>query len=103
MLGVFPFVRITHAEAASDRLLVNGFGGDDLFSAAGLEASAIQLTLDGGVGNDALRGGAGNDVLSGGAGSDFLDGGAGADQISCGGIGDTIVPDPLDVIAADCS
>jgi hypothetical protein len=34
---------------------------------------------------------------------DFLDGAAGADQISCGGAGDTIVPDPLDIIAADCS
>ena len=103
VFGLSPFVRISHAEAASDRLLVKGQDGDDLFSAGGLAASAIQLTLDGGAGNDALRGGAGNDVLSGGPGADFLDGGAGADQISCGGAGDTIVPDPLDVIAADCA
>jgi Ca2+-binding RTX toxin-like protein len=101
--GLSPFVRIAHAEAASDRLLVNGLGGNDAITAGPLAASAILLTLEGGTGNDLLRGGSGNDVLSGGPGVDFLDGAAGADQISCGGAGDTIVPDPLDVIAADCS
>jgi Ca2+-binding RTX toxin-like protein len=101
--GLSPFVRIAHAEAASDRLLVNGLGGGDAIAAGPLAASAILLTLEGGTGNDLLRGGSGNDVLSGGPGVDFLDGAAGADQISCGGAGDTIVPDPLDVIAADCS
>jgi Ca2+-binding RTX toxin-like protein len=101
--GFSPFVRIAHAEAASDRLLVNGLGGGDAITAGPLAASAILLTLEGGTGNDLLRGGSGNDVLSGGPGVDFLDGAAGADQISCGGAGDTIVPDPLDVIAADCS
>ena len=101
--GLSPFVRIAHAEAASDRLLVNGLGGGDAITAGPLAASAILLTLEGGTGNDLLRGGSGNDVLSGGPGVDFLDGAAGADQISCGGAGDTIVPDPLDVIAADCS
>jgi Ca2+-binding RTX toxin-like protein len=103
VFGLSPFVRITHADAASDRLLVNGLGGNDAINAGALSATAILLTLDGGAGNDMLRGGSGNDVLSGGPGVDFLDGAAGADQISCGGAGDTIVPDPLDVIAADCS
>jgi Ca2+-binding RTX toxin-like protein len=101
--GLSPFVRIAHAEAVSDRLLVSGLGGNDAITAGPLAASAILLTLEGGTGNDLLRGGSGNDVLSGGPGVDFLDGGAGADQINCGGAGDTIVPDPLDVIAADCS
>jgi Ca2+-binding RTX toxin-like protein len=103
VFGLSPFIRITHSDAASDRLVVNGLGGDDALNAGALEASAILLTLDGGADNDLLRGGSGNDVLSGGPGVDFLDGRAGADQISCGGAGDTIVPDPLDVIAADCS
>jgi Ca2+-binding RTX toxin-like protein len=103
VVGDSPFVRIAHAEAASDRLLVNGLGGDDSLNAGGLAASAILLTLNGGEGNDSLRGGAGNDVLSGGPGTDLLDGGPGADQISCGRAGDTIVPDPLDTIAADCA
>jgi len=100
--GVSPLVTIIHADAAMDRLLVNGLAGNDLLSAGGLAASAILLTLDGGAGNDSLLGGAGNDVLSGGVGIDFLNGAAGADLISCGGAGDTIVPDPLDTIAADC-
>src|SRR5438128_10931996 len=48
VVGVSPFVRITHADAA-DRLLVNGLGGNDLLSAAPLAASGILLTLDGGA------------------------------------------------------
>jgi Ca2+-binding RTX toxin-like protein len=103
VFGLSPFIRITHADAALDRLLVNGLGGNDALNAGVLASSAILLTLDGGAGNDLLRGGSGDDVVSGGAGTDFLDGAAGADQISCGGAGDTIVPDPLDVIAADCA
>jgi Ca2+-binding RTX toxin-like protein len=103
VFGLSPFVRITHADAALDRLVVNGLGGNDAVNAGALAASAILLTLNGGDGNDQLRGGSGDDILSGGPGVDFLDGDAGADQISCGGAGDTIVPDPLDVIAADCA
>jgi Ca2+-binding RTX toxin-like protein len=100
--GVSPSVTSIHADATMDRLLVNGLAGNDLLTAGGLAASAILLTLDGGAGNDTLQGGFGDDVINGGAGTDILNGGAGADQISCGGPGDTIAPDPLDTIAADC-
>ncbi len=101
--GLFPIVSIAHAEAASDRLVVNGLDGDDFLTAGGLSAAAILLTLDGGSGSDSLFGGLGDDVISGGPGIDDLNGSTGADQISCGGAGDTIAPDPLDTIAADCT
>ena len=58
---------ISGFEAANDRLVINGLGGDDVISAAGLPAN-ILLTENGGDGNDILIGGAGNDTLSGGAG-----------------------------------
>ena len=41
--------------------------------------TAIQLTENGGDGNDVLIGSAGNDTLTGGAGDDVLIGGAGQD------------------------
>ena len=50
--SLFPFVNITGAEATNDRLTVNTLGGDDAVDAASLAATSIQLTLDGGDGND---------------------------------------------------
>ena len=70
-----PQVNITGAEAANDRLTVNALAGDDVVEASGLAAGAIQLTADGGDGNDVLVGGDGNDVLLGGDGDDVLVGG----------------------------
>jgi Ca2+-binding RTX toxin-like protein len=90
VLGLAARVDITGAEAANDRLAVNLLAGDDVFDGSGLAANAIQLTVDGGDGddvliggngNDVLLGGAGDDVLIGGLGTDILDGGAGADDI----------------------
>ena len=49
---------------ANDRLTVNALAGDDVVEASGLAAGAIQLTADGGDGNDVLVGGDGNDILS---------------------------------------
>ena len=60
-----------------------------MVEASGLAAGAIQLTADGGDGDDVLLGGAGNDVLLGGAGDDVLIGGPGNDIID-GGPGDNI-------------
>ena len=57
---------------------------------SGLAATAIQLTADGGDGNDVLIGGAGNDTLLGGAGDDILIGGLGIDILD-GGPGNNIV------------
>ncbi len=65
-LGLAARVHITGAEAANDRLIVNALGGDDVVDASALSANAIQLTENGGDGNDVLIGGAGNDTLLGG-------------------------------------
>ena len=77
VLGLAAQVNITGAEAANDRLTVNALAGDDVVEASGLAAGAIQLTADGGDGDDVLVGGDGNDVLLGGAGDDVLVGGPG--------------------------
>ena len=87
VLGLAAQINITGAEAANDRLIVNLLGGDDVFDGSGLAAGSIQLTVDGGDGNDVLIGGDGNDVLLGGAGDDVLVGGLGTDVID-GGAGD---------------
>ena len=45
-------------------------GGDDVFTAGNGLANLIQLTVDGGAGNDTITGGDGNDTLLGGDGND---------------------------------
>ena len=57
-------MNITGAEAANDRLTINALAGDDVVEASGLAAGAIQLTADGGEGDDVLVGGDGNDMLT---------------------------------------
>lgn len=89
VFGLAAQVNITGAEAANDRLVVNALAGDDVVEASGLAAGAIQLTADGGVGNDVLVGGDGNDVLLGGDGDDVLIGGLGLDVLD-GGLGDDV-------------
>src|SRR3954451_24842957 len=49
----------------SENLVLNANGGDDTFTAGNGLASLIQLTVDGGAGNDVLTGGDGNDRLLG--------------------------------------
>jgi Ca2+-binding RTX toxin-like protein len=75
-------VNITGSEAANDRIVIKGMAGDDVIEASGLAAGAIQLTADGGDGNDVLIGGGGNDTLVGGAGDDVLIGGPGQDILN---------------------
>lgn len=89
LLGLAAQINITGAEPANDRLVVNLLGGDDILEASGLEASSIQLTADGGAGNDVLVGGGGNDTLLGGEGDDVLVGGPGVDILD-GGPGDDV-------------
>ena len=74
---------------ANDRLVINGLGGDDVIEASGL-GTGIQLTANGGDGDDILIGGTGNDTLLGGAGDDVLLGGGGQDILD-GGPGDNVV------------
>jgi Ca2+-binding RTX toxin-like protein len=73
---------------ATDRLVINGLGGDDVIEASGL--TGMQLTANGGAGDDVLIGSFGNDVLHGDAGDDVLIGDGGQDVLD-GGSGNNIV------------
>ena len=55
----------------TENLVVNMNGGDDIFTAGNGLATLIQLTVDGGAGNDTITGGDGNDTLLGGDGNDL--------------------------------
>jgi len=74
---------------ANDRLVINGLGGDDVINASGL-TGPIQLTANGGDGNDILIGSRGNDTLNGDAGDDILIGNGGQDVLN-GGTGNNLV------------
>jgi Ca2+-binding RTX toxin-like protein len=89
--GLAAQVNITGAEAANDRLTVNMLAGDDVVDATSVALGAMQLTLDGGAGNDVLIGGDGNDTLLGGPGDDVLIGGPGIDTLDGGGDDDVII------------
>jgi Ca2+-binding RTX toxin-like protein len=89
--GLAARVNIVGAEGANDRLTANALAGDDVIEASGVAAGAIQLTLDGGDGDDVLIGGAGNDILLGGPGDDVLIGGPGQDVLDGGGGGDIVL------------
>ena len=80
----------------SEKLTVNANGGDDSFSATGNLAALIQMTVDGGTGNDTLLGGNGADFLLGGDGNDFIDGNQGNDTALMGAGDDTFQWDPGD-------
>ena len=103
VLGLAATVNITGFEAANDRIIINGLAGDDVIEASGLAAGSIQLTVDGGAGNDVLIGGDGNDMLLGGDGDDVLLGGGGIDVLD-GGAGDDIEIQSLMAMASSlCS
>jgi Ca2+-binding RTX toxin-like protein len=74
------FVQINGAEA-TDRLRLNGRGGDDLISTS---TDAMRMALDGGTGTNVLLGGPGDDHLVGGADFDDIAGGRGDDVADMG-------------------
>src|ERR687894_2159073 len=80
----------------SENLVVNANGGDDSFAATGNLAALIDLTVDGGAGDDTLRGGNGADIMLGGDGTDFADGNQGDDVAFLGAGDDTFQWDPGD-------
>jgi Ca2+-binding RTX toxin-like protein len=82
VLGLAASVNITGSDPAQDQLIVNTLAGDDVVDASGLADGAIQLTADGGAGDDVLIGSAGNDVLIGEDGDDVLIGGPGQDVLN---------------------
>jgi Ca2+-binding RTX toxin-like protein len=79
VFGLQARVNIFHQEQANDRLILNALGGDDVVDASALEADAIQLTMNGGLGADVLIGGAGDDLVIGGDGNDLAIMGVGDD------------------------
>jgi RTX calcium-binding nonapeptide repeat (4 copies) len=93
--GLAAQVTIDHAEA-TDRLVINGLGGDDFINATGLAATAMNLTFDGGAGNDTLAGGAGIDTFFGGAGNDIVAGRQGNDTAFLESGNDTFFWNPGD-------
>jgi Ca2+-binding RTX toxin-like protein len=80
----------------SENLILNANGGDDVITAGNGLAGLIQLTLDGGTGNDTITGGDGNDTLIGGDGNDTIIGGKGNDKAILGAGDDTFVWNPGD-------
>jgi Ca2+-binding RTX toxin-like protein len=93
--GLSAQVAIEHQEP-TDELEVDGLGGNDAISAAGIAANAITPTLDGGVGDDTIAGGQGADTLLGSDGNDSIDGNGGNDSAALGAGDDTFVWDPGD-------
>jgi Ca2+-binding RTX toxin-like protein len=90
--GLSAGVNIVGAEAANDQLIVRAQAGDDAVDATALAPGAIQLTEDGGEGNDVLVGSPGNDHLLGGAGDDVLIGNGGQDVLDGGPGNNTVIP-----------
>ena len=80
----------------SEKLVLNANGGDDFVFATGNLAALIQLTIDGGTGNDTILGSNGKDVLLGGDGNDFVDGQQGDDVAFLGAGDDVFQWDPGD-------
>jgi Ca2+-binding RTX toxin-like protein len=94
--GLPYFVSVEGSEGSNDSLVLNTLGGDDTVSASTLPAGVVQLTVDGGTGNDHILGSAGNDKLIGGDGNDFIDGNRGDDTARLGAGDDVFQWDPGD-------
>ena len=80
----------------TENLVLNMNGGDDTFTGSNGLATLINLTVDGGAGNDTITGGDGNDLLIGGEGNDVITGGRGNDTLLGGTGDDTFVWNPGD-------
>src|SRR5262249_7544950 len=55
--GLPAVVAINGSEGANDLLVVQALGGNDTIDASTLPAGVIQLSVDGGAGDDVIRGG----------------------------------------------
>src|SRR6202023_539035 len=80
----------------TENLVLHANGGDDVITAGNGLAGLINLTLDGGAGNDTITGGDGNDMLIGGDGDDVITGGPGSDTAQLGAGNDTFIWNPGD-------
>ena len=80
----------------TEHLAIDLGGGDDKFSATGNLAALIQITVDGGAGDDTILGSNGADTLLGGGDNDFIDGQQGNDTAFLGAGDDVFQWDPGD-------
>ena len=94
--GLPTSVAIAGAEIANDQLVINTLAGNDVINAGGLSAETIQLTIDGGAGNDSITGSQGSDILIGGDGNDTVIGGRGNDVAFLGSGDDKFIWFPGD-------
>jgi Ca2+-binding RTX toxin-like protein len=94
--GLSALVNIENLEGANDQLVITGLGGDDTINASTAVAGAMELTIDGGAGDDTTFGSRGADVLRGGDGDDFIDGNQGNDVAFLGAGDDDFQWDPGD-------
>jgi Ca2+-binding RTX toxin-like protein len=94
--GLGPDLLVDGSAPAQDRLTIAGGAASDTISGAVGLSAELQLTLDGGDGNDTLNGGNGADTLLGGIGNDTVDGNGGNDTAFLGDGNDTFVWDPGD-------
>ena len=81
---------------ASDRVSVDGLGGNDRIDGSAQQAQPAALTLDGGGGDDGILGTQGVETTIGGDGNDFADGNRGNDTAFMGAGDDTFQWDPGD-------
>jgi Ca2+-binding RTX toxin-like protein len=77
--GLAAKVTLAGTEGALDSLMVNGLGGNDTINASALKAGQVNLTINGGAGDDKIIGSQGDDLVIGGQGSDTALLGAGND------------------------
>ena len=78
-VGLTATVSVSGGEQGVDELVINSLAGADVVDASAVKAGTIDLTLNGGIGDDVLIGGEGNDLLVGGPGTDTEFGGDGDD------------------------
>lgn len=88
VFGLAAVVNVTGMETVLNKLTIDARDGDDAIQAIG----SINLTADGGAGNDVLIGGEGAETLRGGAGDDVLIGGGGLDLLDGGTGNNTLIP-----------
>ncbi len=76
---------------STEKMIVNGLGGNDIIKATGLDAGLVKLRAYGDEGDDEIFGSQGDDYLKGGSGDDLIVGNRGDDKMYGGSGDDTMV------------
>jgi Ca2+-binding RTX toxin-like protein len=88
--GLAATVNIVGTDPTLDTLTIDALAGNDVVTAADLQAGIINLIINGGPGDDVLIGSHGDDIIFGGEGDDILEGGPGQDALD-GGPGNNVI------------